>query len=447
MLVIVSCEIGPRELESHFLLCHSLARRGFKCLLLYDQYARALVRHLAKLNQPHILIDKSSSVSCLPKRIAVTKQVDRSLAFVITQESFINLSDNPNSLLQLGLYKYLDPSAFGVLDGFFTFGIHSAETLAKIHPKFNELIHGFGNPRTDLLRPEFSFFYQDDVDALTTIYDDYVLYCDSHSLPELLSDRTGTALKVPAKWNHDPEFVNSFTNFRSELHAYNRSYHPLCVEALKSVALSLPSRHFIVRPHPLNKPSYWSTQFQDINNIHVVYHLPVEPWILASQAVMTDGCTTGIQALIADKPSISLDFHPRPDTLPSAVSKFSAHSASTSAELLDLLKSSPFIPKFNGQLSELVSFDGLATTRIVDYISNAAQHVGMPPCREIDINTINFFNLDASLAGPNPSTTHWKWQATSLKRFERKVSLLNSHFRASINFRNVGFNSFAFFNS
>ena len=110
---------------------------------------------------------------------------------------FINLSDNPNSLLQLGLYKYLDPSAFGVLDGFFTFGIHSAETLAKIHPKFNELIHGFGNPRTDLLRPEFSFFYQDDVDALTTIYDDYVLYCDSHSLPELLSDRTGTVLKVP----------------------------------------------------------------------------------------------------------------------------------------------------------------------------------------------------------------------------------------------------------
>ena len=62
-----------------------------------------------------------------------------------------------------------------------------------------------------------------------------------------------------------------------------------------------------MRPHPVYDSIFWHESFRLVSNIHTIYKGCVEPWIHASNAVITTGCTTGLQALLASKPSFELD--------------------------------------------------------------------------------------------------------------------------------------------
>ena len=74
MLVIVSVEIGVRELDGAIFLGHALAREGFDVAVVYDRAAIKLCHKLTEIGIKYVLIDKSASISCLPKRIIPCKK-------------------------------------------------------------------------------------------------------------------------------------------------------------------------------------------------------------------------------------------------------------------------------------------------------------------------------------------------------------------------------------
>ena len=236
--------------------------------------------------------------------------------------------------------------------------------------------------------------------------------------------------------------MKKYSSFRSDLHDYNRLYHEKFVPFFRQLTTQLNDRHFVFRPHPLNKSSYWSSQFSDISNIHINYHLPIEPWLLAAKYVLTDGCTSGIQAILASKPSISLDIQVRPSNLPSSIYSLSQYHASTLSSLVDLL-SSDISRQHPNSVSALVSIDGRATDKLVSLIQSAASSVNLPPCSVFSIPRLSLSPLDKSL--DRSSVSFWKWQTTPTSRVQRLISSMNLHFSSSVNFNRIGFNSFSFF--
>ena len=76
----------------------------------------------------------------------------------------------------------------------------------------------------------------------------------------------------------------------------------------RSLAAKMPEVNVIVRPHPSEECTTWRRELNGFSNIHVCREGNVINWILGSRAVIHSGCTTGIEAFVAEVPV--LRYHP-----------------------------------------------------------------------------------------------------------------------------------------
>ena len=73
------------------------------------------------------------------------------------------------------------------------------------------------------------------------------------------------------------------------------------IELCIFIASSLPNEQLIIRPHPTEDFKIYKILTKKIKNIHVIFSGGVEPWIRMSKMLIHNGCSTAIQAIIADK--------------------------------------------------------------------------------------------------------------------------------------------------
>ncbi len=97
----------------------------------------------------------------------------------------------------------------------------------------------------------------------------------------------------------------TFFNDRAQ---YKQSLFQHYSECIVDLSKKLASTNFILRPHPSEEHSTWKQKFKDLPNVHVINEGNVINWIMASEAVIHTGCTTGIEAFVAGKPV--LRYHP-----------------------------------------------------------------------------------------------------------------------------------------
>jgi surface carbohydrate biosynthesis protein len=62
----------------------------------------------------------------------------------------------------------------------------------------------------------------------------------------------------------------------------------------------------VIRPHPGENPSYWLERFGREPGVHVQGRSDPHPWILAAEATIHTGCTTGLEAKLLGKKSFNL---------------------------------------------------------------------------------------------------------------------------------------------
>jgi hypothetical protein len=66
-----------------------------------------------------------------------------------------------------------------------------------------------------------------------------------------------------------------------------------------------PGLNIVIRPHPTEKHDVYNEIAARCSRVHVTNQGNVVPWILATRAVLHNGCTTGIEAFLLDVPGIS----------------------------------------------------------------------------------------------------------------------------------------------
>ena len=198
----------------------------------------------------------------------------------------------------------LSPVTFKYTDCLFAWGKSNAETLKQYSGYLGQPIHIVGNPRIDVLRPELRDYFLPEVNNLCQQYGQYILINTNfgqvnHFLPDLGKQEA----------NRDKNFDAS----SNSLFMANRFKHKLAIfDYFKSMipllANTFPDLNFILRPHPSENIEQWKEILRGLTNVYVNNDGNVIPWIMGSKGLISNGCTTSIEASILGIPT--LGFYP-----------------------------------------------------------------------------------------------------------------------------------------
>jgi hypothetical protein len=72
------------------------------------------------------------------------------------------------------------------------------------------------------------------------------------------------------------------------------------IKLIHKLSINFPGKNFVLRPHPGEDIELYKTVFSGVKNIFVVKKGAVSQWIMASELVIHDGCTTAIESFLAE---------------------------------------------------------------------------------------------------------------------------------------------------
>jgi surface carbohydrate biosynthesis protein len=211
---------------------------------------------------------------------------------------------------RISLDRELDPAVLDGDDYIATWGPWQAEHYKSKKPACAENIRPTGHPRFDLYRTAYRAYYEERVADIKRRFGKFVLINTNwqYALHPLghdfcFSPVEGYIAEDDAKreW-----FVSLWSRVARTVPAYIELVHKLSIRR-KDV-------NFVFRPHPSDDPSLLRAAFKGVPNVHIVREGVVAPWILASQVMMHEGCTTGMEGYLLGQPVISYQPVPEPET-------------------------------------------------------------------------------------------------------------------------------------
>ncbi|MEM1179777.1 MAG: surface carbohydrate biosynthesis protein [Acidobacteriota bacterium] len=397
--LILPVEIQVREWDAKLLLACAAAERGY----------RTIIGCHARMNQRLHLMPRSFYIAKGVTRLSLRMfRIANWLGHVLLawdEEALVYMS--PDIYLRR---KIFEPS-LAATDALFAWGEDSAELWRRVPAGKNHPIHITGNPRGDLLRPELRPYFDHRVRELRGRYGDFLLFNSnfgvvSHFLPDV------TRLKRPTEDVLAQELPAHAVGTRVDPHmaAYRHRVFERFQQVLPLIAEAFPDHTLVVRPHPSGSPEPWRRVLAGVPNAVVEGRGNVLPWILASQLMLHNGCTSAVEAFRLGRTAVAFeplghDLYDIP--LPNALSR-SARSPEALLETLgDALRDPPVPTPEQRRLADrhmAAQVGPLATERILDHIDALA--------------------ADGALERKRSSPTDWLggWTRCALRGVEKRLN-------------------------
>jgi surface carbohydrate biosynthesis protein len=360
--ILLPVETAARELDAKLLLGLFAAEAGFRC------HIGPLDRMRVPGFPPSIYISKSV-------RFARPVQLMSGFGHLVVaydEEGLVRLSDEIHG-------KRIEAAALRIPRLLLSWG-GSNTRLWKAHPFYDGCpIVETGNPRIDLLRPEFRSLHDQRCAEIRSRYGDFVLLNTNFAMVNHFKPG-GRRTKVGSK-SYDRE---AFIDYREGLEKHKRQLFESFVSALPMIAERLHPFPLLIRPHPSENPEPWVRACQDIGNVTVVYEGSVVPWLLSAKCLLHNGCTSAVEASVLKTPALA--FCPVVDdrydnALPNDLSEKYSDAGALADRARQLLTLSPSerTASYKPLLGEhIASLDGpLACERIVSALMKLRS--GNPP--------------------------------------------------------------------
>jgi hypothetical protein len=173
-------------------------------------------------------------------------------------------------------------------------------------------IHVTGNPRSDMLRSELQPFYNDEMDQLKKLHGDFILINTNFNHVNAFFPAQNLFRPLD-KTGAEPKFGKAAVGMSREYAAGLRDHKQAIFDAFKDLIPQLsrafPDHTLVVRPHPTENQDIYRQIAEDCKRVVVTNEGNVVPWLMATKAVIHNGCTTGIEAFVMGVPAIS--YRPR----------------------------------------------------------------------------------------------------------------------------------------
>jgi len=295
--LLMPVENQVRELDSKLLFACIAARRGFSSVI-------------GPRREMHI------QITAFPRSIYLAKSipVHRNIIFKIMRKlghEIVAWDEEALVHPQAETYyrRRVCPLGMKYVSHLFAWG----EDNAELWQQYPELpagipIHVTGNPRGDLLRSEMHGIYEADVKQLRSTHGDFILVNTNFNHVNAFSPDLN--LFRPAKKpGEEPRFGRAAKGMSWEyaegLRSHKQAIFANFQQLIPTLERTFPEFAIIVRPHPTEHQEIYHNIAAQCERVRVTNEGNVVPWILASQAVIHNGCTTGVEAYVLGVAAIS----------------------------------------------------------------------------------------------------------------------------------------------
>lgn len=295
--LIIPVENQVRELDPKLLLACIAARRGFTCII----GSHRIVDFRIASFPPSLYLNKSFTIMNLKMFKIMHKLGHKIVSW--DEEALVHLPDD------MYYSRRLSPLSLRYVSHLFAWGADNAE-LWQRYPEMPEdmPIHVTGNPRGDLLRREISAFYENDAEHLRKSYGSFILVNTNfnHVNAFYPSQNLFKPIKTPGA---EPEFGKAARGMTREFAEALRDHKETVFGHFKKLIPALdekfPDFNIIVRPHPTENQEVYQQIAAQCKRVKVTNEGNVVPWLMATKAVIHNGCTTGVEAYAMGVPAIS----------------------------------------------------------------------------------------------------------------------------------------------
>ena len=290
-LVLLPCEIYHREFDAKLILAAHLASvYGFSSLIGYDKHFNYLTPYV----RSSLLLEKSCSSIMWNARI---KNVLNNSGEVIVsdEEGYNNITDSNSYTWS----TRLDLEAASAIDLYACWGNIDFQFFSNF-PDLQPKLKILGNCRSDLLGFSGKKYYSALSSSLDNVFGPYVLCVDNFCVEH----RDG-AYVPPRFYKSEQENQKAQNEFALRM-LDQKDRRDLFARLIRESARNNPNLNYVIRPHPCADDRWWCVNFWDLRNVYVVYKYSVDPWLHSAKALISMGCTTSIQSIIAGTPVIEL---------------------------------------------------------------------------------------------------------------------------------------------
>lgn len=291
MNIYLIIEVAKRELDAKIFLALYLIKFGF------NVYITKKSRIFEKLHivDPGIIFFKSFGPN-YDKYLDKIKKYNHEISGI--DEEGLQLFEKESLI---GKMRFSNKVA-NITKIIFCWGKYSQKIYENHFKKFNNLsktqLINSGNPRIDLIKNSDNI-YKNLAKNIKKKYGKFILIPtqflkanpSSKSAYNNSSFKTISSLeKKRFKGSVDYQ-KKSFEEFEKLYEFLNKKY---------------PKKFFILRPHPGEDLSYYQKVDKKFSNIKLVHDdLPINPWLIASDYVISNNCTTAIEAFFIKGNSIN----------------------------------------------------------------------------------------------------------------------------------------------
>jgi len=297
MRLLIPVENQVRELDPKLLLACIAAGRGFSSVI----GSRREMEFNIDLFPQSIYLSKSMTIrSLLFFQVAQRFDIE-----IVTwdEEALVHLPPD------IYFSRRLDPRAIKYVSHLFAWGEDNARLWRQYPHLPHEIpIHVTGNPRSDMLRPELRPFYQKEVDEYQARYGDFVLINTNFNHVNAFGPDMN--LFKPTKNSGQKAKYGRAARGMSREYAEGLRDHKQAVfqdfqRIIFRLEQAFPENAIVVRPHPTENHEVYRKIADRCQRVHVTNEGNVVPWLMATKAVIHNGCTTGVEAYVTGTPAIS----------------------------------------------------------------------------------------------------------------------------------------------
>jgi len=295
--IIIPVENQVRELDPKLLLACIAVQRGFDVII-----------------GSHREID--FRITSFPRSLYLNKSMtERNLKMfrIMKKSGHEILTWDEEALVHLPAETYysrrLSPVAIRYNSHLFAWGEDNAE-LWRQYPDLppDMPIHVTGNPRSDMLRPELRSFYEPEAEEIRKAYGNFILVNTNFNHVNAFYPAQNLFRPVK-KAGAEPQFGKAAVGMSRE-YAEGLRDHKLAVfktfkELIPTLDQAFADHTIIVRPHPTENQQVYKDIASDCRRVKVTNEGNVVPWLMATDAVIHNGCTTGVEAYMMNVPAVS----------------------------------------------------------------------------------------------------------------------------------------------
>ena len=300
--------------------------------------------------------------------------------------------------------RRLDPRAIKYVSHLFAWGEDNAMLWRQYpHLPAGIPIHVTGNPRSDMLRPELRSFYQKEIEEFQTRYGDFILINTNFNHVNAFGPDMNL-FKPTKNSGQRAKFGRAARGMSREYAEGLRDHKKAVFKDFQGIIPRLeeafPSNSIVVRPHPTENHEVYRKIADRCRRVYVTNEGNVVPWLLATKAVIHNGCTTGVEAYVTDTPAMSYrkSINETYDNGFYRLPNLMSHQCYTFDELRDTLRK-----VLNGEIGPA---DGVERQRLIDH--HLAGKTGPLACeRMVDVLDEINANLTAGKNSFSKRTQRW----------------------------------------